>query len=150
MSNFPDRRKSRINDTAAKLVAETQAVEADCHQRMSKIRQTARIKDVIQLKDVPLSENLRPYLMQIRAIRQLEGAAELRLREILDGQLVEMRVQRDLQGLEQLRSHFLHREWTHLKGPYALLYRMAETEAEKLVVRLEYESDTRRKNRPGR
>ena len=89
-------------------------------------------------------------MLQIRALHQLQEAAELRMRELLDGHLVEMRVQRDLQALEQLRSHFLHREWTHLKGSYPLLYRMAETEAEKLVIRLEYESDTKRRHRPGR
>ncbi len=151
MSNLPERRrKSRIHDTAAALVAETQTLEAECRQRMSKIRQTPRIKDVFQLQNVPLSDSLRPYVAQIRALSQLEAAAELRMREILDGHLIEMRAQRDLQGLEQLRSHFLHREWTHLKGTYPLLYRMVETEAEKLVVRLEYESDSRRRNKPRR
>jgi len=150
MSNIPNRRKSRIKDATAVLAVETQAVEAECNQRMSKIRQTARIKDVLQLKDVKLSDRLRPYSLQIRALHQLETAAELRMREILDGHLVEMRAQRDLQGLEQLRSHFLHREWTYLKGVYPLLYRMAETESEKLLARLEHETDSRRRNRPGR
>ena len=150
MTNVPNRRKSRIKDATALLAAETQAVEAECHQRMSKIRQSTRIKDVIQLKDVPLSEKLRPHVLHIRALHQLDEAAELRMREIIDGHLVEMRVQRDMQGLEQLRSHFLHREWTNLKGIYPLLYRMAETEAEKLVVRLEYETDSKRRKRPGR
>lgn len=150
MANFPSRSNNRINDATAALALETQAVEAECQQRMSKIRQNMRIKDVIQLKDVTLSEKLRPYMLQIRALHQLEAAAELRTREILDGHLVEMRVQRDLPALEQLRSHFLHREWTHLKGSYPLLYRMAETESEKLVVRLEYESDSRRRHKPRR
>ena len=150
MVNFLNRRKNRIKDATAALAVETQAVEAECHQRMSKIRQNTRIKDVIQLKDVPLSDKLRPHMLQIRALHQLESAAELRMREILDGHLVEMRAQRDLQGLEQLRSHFMHREWTHLKGVYPLLYRMAESESEKLMARLEIETDTRRRNRPGR
>ena len=84
--------------------------------------------------------------------KQLVGkvAAELRIREILDGHLVELRAQHDLPGLEQLRSHFLHREWTHLKGVYPLLYRAAETESEKLIVRLEYETDSRRRKKSGR
>ena len=132
------------------LAVETLAVEADCHQRMSKIRQNMRMKDVIQLKEVTLSEKLRPFMVQIRALHQLEAAAELRMREILDGHLVELRAQRDLPALEQLRSHFLHREWSHLKGVYPLLYRAAETESEKLMVRVEHETDSRRRNKPGR
>lgn len=150
MTNFPNRRKNRIKDATAVLAVETQAVEAECSQRMSKIRQNTRIKDVLQLKDVQLSDKLRPFSLQIRALHQLESAAELRMREILDGHLVEMRAQRDLVALEQLRSHFIHREWTHLKGVYPLLYRMAETESEKLLARLEHETDSRRRSRPGR
>ena len=150
MSNFPNRRKNRIKDATAMLAVETLAVEADCHQRMSKIRQNMRMKDVIQLKEVTLSEKLRPFMVQIRALHQLEAAAELRMREILDGHLVELRAQRDLPALEQLRSHFLHREWSHLKGVYPLLYRAAETESEKLMVRVEHETDSRRRNKPGR
>ena len=132
------------------LAAETQAVEADCHQRMTKIRQNTRMKDVLQLKEVTLSEKLRPFMLQIRALHQLEEVAELRMREILDGHLVELRAQHDLPALEQLRSHFLHREWSHLKGVYPLIYRTAENESEKLIVRLEYESDSRRRKKPGR
>lgn len=150
MTNFPNRRKNRIKDATAVLAVETQAVEADCYQRMTKIRQNARMKDVLQLKEVTLSEKLRPFTVQIRALHQLEAAAELRMREILDGHLVELRAQHDLPALEQLRSHFLHREWSHLKGVYPLLYRAAETESEKLIVRMEYESDTRRRKKNGR
>ena len=132
------------------LAAETQAVEAECHQRMNKIRLNVSMKDILQLKEVPLSEKLRPFMMQIRAIHQLEAAAELRLREILDGHLVELRAQHTLPALEQLRSHFLHREWSYLKGVYPLMYRVAETESEKLLVRLEIESDSRRRKKSGR
>ena len=150
MPSFPNRRKNRIKDSTAELAVETQAVEADCHQRMNKIRQNSRMKDVIQLKEVPLSEKLRPFMMQIRALHQLDAAAELRMREILDGHLVELRAQHDLPALEQLRSHFLHREWSHLKGAYPLIYRAAETESEKLIVRMEYESDSKRRKKNGR
>ncbi|MEO8103603.1 MAG: hypothetical protein ABI790_13840, partial [Betaproteobacteria bacterium] len=100
MPNFPNRRKNRIKDATALLAAETQAVEADCHQRMTKIRQSPRMKDVLQLKEVTLSEKLRPFMLHIRALHQLQEVAELRMREILDGHLVELRAQRDLPGLE--------------------------------------------------
>lgn len=150
MTTVPNRRKNRIKDSTAALAIETQAVEADCLQRMIKIRQNTRMKDVMQLKQVTLSERLRPYTLQIRALHQLEAAAELRLREILDGHLVELRAQHDLPGLEQLRSYFMHREWTNLKGTYPMLYRAAETESEKLIVRMEYERSARRRGKPGR
>ncbi len=150
MTTFPNRRKNRIKDATASLAIETQAVEADCHQRMSKIRQNTHMKDVIQLKEVTVSEKLRPFMMHIRALHQLEETAELRMREILDGHLVELRAQHDLPSLEQLRSHFLHREWSHLKGVYPLLYRNAETESEKLLARLEHETDTKRRKKSGR
>ena len=120
-------------------------IEVECSMRMTKIRQVARMKDVAQLKDVPLNAELRHRATEIRGISQLQIAAELRMREILDGHMHELRAQRDVQMLEQARSHFLHREWSSLKGVYPLLYREAEIESEKILGRLERELDVRRK-----
>ncbi|MBL0125636.1 MAG: hypothetical protein IPP88_24230 [Betaproteobacteria bacterium] len=150
MSTIPNRRKNNRNEISAELAAAIRAVEEDCHQRMAKIRQNTRMKDVLQLKEVTPSEQLRPHMLHNRVLHQLEAAAELRMREILDGHLVELRAQRDLMALEQLRSHFLHREWSHLKGGYPVMFRTAEVEAEKLIVRLEYESDSKRRKKSGR
>jgi hypothetical protein len=150
MTDTPNRRKIRMKDADFLLAKEMEAIDVECRQRITKIRQNSHMKDVVQLAQVPLSESLRPIASEIRALHQLAEAAELRMRELLDGHLVEMRAQRDLRALEQLRSHFQHREWIHLKGVYPLLQRNAEIESEKLIVRLEYETDVRRKKRPGR
>lgn len=150
MPDTPNRRKNRMNDASFLLAKEMEAIDVECRQRITKIRQNSHMKDVVQLAQVPLSETLRPIASEIRALHQLAEAAELRMRELLDGHLVEMRAQRDLRALEQLRSHFMHREWNQLKGNYPLLQRNAEIESEKLIVRLEYETDVRRKKQPGR
>lgn len=120
-------------------------IEAECRMRTTKIRQVSRMKDVLQLKDVPLEVELRTRAPEIRGISQLQLAAEIRMREILDGHMVELRAQRDVQMLEQTRSYFLHREWSCLKGVFPLLYREAEVESEKILGRLEREMDVRRK-----
>lgn len=120
-------------------------IEVECRLRMTKIRQVSRMKDVLQLKEVRLEEELRTRALEIRGINQLQLAAENRMREILDGHMVELRAQRDVQMLEQARSHFLHREWSCLKGVFPLLYREAEVESEKLLGRLEREMDVRRR-----
>lgn len=120
-------------------------IEAECRMRTTKISQVSRMKDVLQLKDVPLEVELRTRAPEIRGISQLQLAAEIRMREILDGHMVELRAQRDVQMLEQTRSYFLHREWSCLKGVFPLLYREAEVESEKILGRLEREMDVRRK-----
>lgn len=120
-------------------------IEAECRMRTTKIRQVSRMKDVLQLKDVPLEVELRTRAPEIRGISQLQLAAEIRMREILDGHMVELRAQRDVQMLEKTRSYFLHREWSCLKGVFPLLYREAEVESEKILGRLEREMDVRRK-----
>lgn len=120
-------------------------IEVECRLRMTKIRQVARMKDVLQLKEVRLDAVLSKRGPDIRGINQLLLAAEMRMREILDGHMVELRAQRDVQMLEQARSHFLHREWSCLKGVFPLLYREAEVESEKLLGRLEREMDVRRR-----
>jgi hypothetical protein len=120
-------------------------IEVECRMRMTKIRQVSRMKDVIQLKEIPLDGELFAKKPEIRGINQLEIAAEMRMREILDGHMVELRAQRDMQMLERTRSYFLHREWNCLKGVFPLLYREAEVESEKLISRLERETDVRRR-----
>jgi hypothetical protein len=127
---------------AEELIAD---LEVECRLRMTKIRQVARMKDVLVLKDVRLEGALRTRAPEIRGISQLEQAAEIRMREILDGHMHELRSHRDIQILEQSRSHFLHREWSCLKGVFPLLYREAEVESEKLISRLERETDVRRR-----
>lgn len=120
-------------------------IEAECRMRTTKIRQVARMKDVLQLKEVRLDDELRTRALEIRGINQLQLAAELRMRAILDGHMIELRAQRDVQALVQARSYFLHREWACLKGVFPLLYREAEVESEKIIGRLEREMDVRRK-----
>jgi hypothetical protein len=71
MSTIPNRRKNSRNEVSAELAAATRAVEEDCHQRMAKIRQNARMKDILQLKEVTLNEQMRPLMMQNRALYQL-------------------------------------------------------------------------------
>ncbi len=142
---LPNRRKNRIKPVSETLIEEMQQIEVECHQRMTKIRQNMHMKDIIQLKDVPLSETLRAHVLEIRSLHQLEAAAEQRMREILDGHMIEMRRVRDVNALQQLRSHFLNREWNSLKGVYPVMFREAEVESEKLLSRLEFESDVRRR-----
>ena len=120
-------------------------IEAECRLRTTKIRQVARMKDVLQLREIRIDDDLRPRAPEIRGINQLQLAAETRMREILDGHMHELRAQRDVQMLQQARSHFLHREWSYLKGVFPLLYREAEVESEKILGRLEREMDVRRK-----
>ena len=120
-------------------------IEVECRLLTTKIRQVSRMKDVLQLKDVRLNGELAARAPEIRGISQLQQAAEVRMREILDGHMIELRAQRDVQMLMQARSHFLHREWSCLKGVFPLLYREAEVESEKIISRLERETDVRRK-----
>jgi len=133
-ANAPPSFEAKMND-----------VEVECRLRMTKIRQVARMKDVLQLNDVRLEDELRTRAQEIRGINQLQLAAEIRMREILDGHMVELRAQRDMQKLEQARSHFLNREWSCLKGVHPLLYREAEVESEKILGRLERETQVRRR-----
>lgn len=141
----PPHRQSMSTPELPSIEAQIVDIEVECRLRMTKIRQVSRMKDVLQLREVRLEEALRTRAPEIRGINQLQLASETRMREILDGHMVELRAQRDVQMLEQARSHFLHREWSCLKGVFPLLYREAEVESEKLLGRLEREMDVRRR-----
>lgn len=145
MPEFVERRKQRIHDVDASISKELELLETECSMRMTKIRQNSHMKEVIQLKDVMVPDVLRPKEQEIRALHQLNIAAELRLRQLMEGHVLELRRAHSVAALEQLRSHFQHREWNVLKGAYPELFREAEREAEKVLLRLEYETDVRRK-----
>ena len=125
-------------------------VEMDCSMRQTKMRQSSNMKEVAQLRDLVLRGDLLENSHKIRGMTQLHHTAEARMRDLLADHLLELRAQSDLQVLEQLRSHFLHREWSFLKGSYPMLYREAEIESEKLVVRLERETEGRHQRMRGK
>jgi hypothetical protein len=135
------------SDDIAKQLAD---LDLECRFRQTKIRQSASMKDVAQLKDVEMRGELRNRAHEISGPKLLENAAEKRMRELLDGHLMELRSQRDIGALGSLRSQFLHREWVFLKAAFPLLYREAEIEGEKLLIRLERETDTKRKRLRGK
>lgn len=125
-------------------------LDVECRFRQTKIRQSASMKDVMQLKDVEMRGEVRTRAHEIAGPKALETSAEKRMREILDGHLMDLRGQRDVGALVALRAQFLHREWMFLKASFPILYREAEIESEKLIIRLERETDSKRKRTRGK
>jgi hypothetical protein len=83
---------------------------------MTKVRQAARMRDVVHLSLLDMRGDVVSRQNEIRGLRQLQIACENRLRELMGSHLLELRGMRDLQTLIQMRSHFQHREWTYIKG----------------------------------
>ena len=106
---------------------------------MVKIRQTGRMRDVVQLGVLDIRGEAVSRQNEIRGLRQLQIACENRLRELIGSHLLELRGMRDLQLLIQMRSHFQHREWAHVKGPFPMIFREADAEAERIERRVERE-----------
>jgi hypothetical protein len=125
-------------------------LDSECRFRQAKIRQSASMKDVAQLKDVEMRGEVRNHASEIAGPKALAVAAEKRMREILDGHLMDLRSQRDVAGLDALRGEFLHRQWVFLKSAFPAMYREAEIESEKLLIRLERETESRRKRVRGK
>ena len=125
-------------------------LEVECRFRIAKVRQSASMKDVLQLRAVEMRGEVANRANEIGGPKALDIAAEKRVREILDGHLLDLRGQRDVGALEALRSQFLHREWVFLKASFPILYREAEIESDKLLIRLERETDAKRKRMRGK
>ncbi len=137
-------------EIAAELLEKIRLTELDCHLRAAKIRQSASMKDVAQLKDVLLRGELRDKSHLIRGLTQLTHTAETRMRDLMEAHMIELRNQSDMGTFEQLRSHFVHREWTFMKGPFPLLYREAENESEKLWRRLDQLTESQKNRSRGK
>jgi len=108
------------------------------------------MKDVMQLRDVSVRGDLQQRVHEINGPKALELAAEKRMRELLDGHLMDLRAQNNVQSLDALRGQFLHREWTYLKATYPTMHREAEMAAEKMLIRLERETDEKRRRQRGK
>ncbi len=133
-----------VTDRATTIEEQIAAVEIECKYRQTKIRQAARMKDVVQLANVDIRGDLVSRANEIRGLKALQQAAEARLRELIGGHLLELRNMRDLGLLIQMRSHYQHREWGYLKAIQPMLFREADAEAERIERRLERESDQTR------
>ena len=126
------------------------ALEMECKYRASKVRQAARMRDVLQLGVLEMRGEVVSRQNEIRGLRQLQIACENRLRELMGAHMLELRAMRDMQLLTQMRSHFQHREWAHLKGTYPMMFREADSEAERIARRLERETEQQGRRQRGR
>lgn len=119
-------------------------LEADCHFRQTKIRRAGSMKDVAQLKDVPLRGKLRDEAYKVNGLKQLEVQAEQRMRDLLMSHLMELRAQTSVAAMDAARNHFMSRDWVFLKASFPQMHREAETESERMLRRLERETETKR------
>jgi hypothetical protein len=126
------------------------ALELECKYRMVKVRQAGRMRDVVQLGVLDIRGEAASRQNEIRGLRQLQIACENRMRELMGSHMLELRSMRDLQLLIQMRSHFQHREWAHLKGPFPMMFREADSEAERIERRLEREAEQQGRRQRGK
>ena len=124
--------------------------DIECHFRQTKIRQSSNMKDVMQLKDIASRGALRLRIHEISGPKALAMTAENRMRELLDGHLMDLRAQSSVAAMDALRSQFAHREWMYLKAAYPIMHREAEIAAERMLIRLERETEDKRKRQRGK
>ena len=132
------------------LTEQVAILELECKYRMTKVRQAARMRDVVHLSLLDMRGDVVSRQNEIRGLRQLQIACENRLRELMGSHLLELRGMRDLQTLIQMRSHFQHREWTYIKGAYPMMFREADSEAERIERHLEREKELQGKRQRGK
>jgi len=132
------------------LTEQIAAIEIECKYRAVKVRQAGRMRDVVQLGVPDIRGEVVSHQNEIRGLKQLEIACENRLRELMGSHMLELRGMRDLQLLVQMRSHFQHREWAHLKGKYPMMFREADNEAERIERRLERETEQQGRRQRGK
>jgi|GEM_PF-1629476 len=129
------------------LTEQIAALEIECKYRAVKVRQAGRMRDVLQLGMLDMRGEVVSRQNEIRGLKLLEIACENRLRELMTSHMLELRGMRDVQLLIQMRSHFQHREWAHLKGTHPMMFREADSEAERIERRLERELDQKSSRR---
>ncbi len=132
------------------LTEQIAALEIECKYRAVKVRQAARMRDVLQLGVLDIRGEVVSRQNEIRGLKQLEIACENRLRELMASHMLELRGMRDVQLLIQMRSHFQHREWAHLKGTHPMMFREADSEAERIERRLERETEQQGRHQRGK
>lgn len=125
------------------------AIDSECKFRQMKVRQAKSMKDVAHLGAVVIRGEATSRQSEIRGLKQLQLACEVRMRELIGGHMLELRNLRDLTRFIQMRSHYQHREWIFLKGPYPMLFREADGEAERIERHLTRENDQQNQRKKG-
>ncbi len=146
MSNsviFPDN-SAMTDPQSLPIEVQLAALETDCHFRQTKIRQAGSMKDVAQLKDVPLRGALRDEAYKVNGLKQLDVQAEQRMRDLLMSHFMELRAQTSVAAMDAARHHFMSRDWMFLKSSFPQMHREAETESERMLRRLERETEIKR------
>ena len=126
------------------------ALEVECKFRQMKVRQSGSMKDVAYLAAIVIRDEATSHQSEIRGLKQLELACEARMRELIDAHMLELRNLRDLGLFVQMRSHYQNREWNYLKGPYPMLFREADGEAERIERHLTRESVLQKERQRGK
>ncbi len=135
--------------SAMSLDEQIAAIDGECKFRQMKVRQAKSMKDVAQLSTVVIRGEATSRQSEIRGLKQLQVACEVRMRELIGGHMLELRNLRDLTRFIQMRSHYQHREWIFLKGPYPMLFREADGEAERIERHLTRESEQQDQRKKG-
>jgi hypothetical protein len=149
-ANTPVSDRAETSPSPLSIDEQIAALEVECKFRTTKVRQAGRMKDVAQMAALDIRGEVLSRQSEIRGLKQLQLACESRMRELIGAHMLELRNIRDVQLFIQMRSHYQHREWGYLKGPYPMLFREADGEAERIERRLEREQDLQNRRRRGR
>ena len=108
--------------------------EADCQSALARLPYAVTLWDVKRAAQVAQPGILRGlHWHGISAKLQLAQAAERRMSELLDEQLKNAAAIEDLKARKEFLGRLRMTEWDALRGDYAVLYRKADLQAQKLL-----------------
>lgn len=108
--------------------------ESDCYLALLRLPYAKTLWEVNRAAQVHLPGILRGLHWPGQGVKQrLAHAAERRMSELLDAQLEKAAAIEDPKARKEYLGRLRMTEWDALRGDYAMLYRKADVEAQKLL-----------------
>lgn len=108
--------------------------ESDCQMALSRLPHARTLWDVKRAAQVNQPSILRGLHWPGQGAKQrLAHAAERRMTELLEAQLAKATAIEDPKARKEFLGRLRMNEWDALRGDYAVLYRKADIEAQKLL-----------------
>lgn len=107
--------------------------ESDCNAAQARIRTLTTIPDVVRAAAVQAPAAIRAVARTQPCARSLESAARQRLEELVQQHLATLEREPDLEKRQLMVGQLRRREWDHLRGAWAMQWRLADQKAQRLL-----------------
>lgn len=107
--------------------------ESNCSSAQQRLANHKTIPEVVRAGQVRADPIIRSMTRSLPGYRQLQTALERKLESLVDEQLAAVSAEPDIEKRKEMLGKLRHREWDALRGYHAMVWRRADSGAQRLL-----------------